>query len=77
MGSKDNKAEKTREVADIRIYHFGWNFSKKKDVMNYKAMVLAMASKFFHIYDMSDNIEYICNGGQPHCGRQAQHGEED
>ena len=28
--SKDNKAEKTREVADIRIYHFGWNFSKKK-----------------------------------------------
>ena len=25
---KDNKGEKTREVADIRMYHFGWNFFK-------------------------------------------------
>ena len=23
---KDNKEEKTREIADIRMYHFGWNF---------------------------------------------------
>ena len=22
---KDNKGEKTREVADIRMYHFRWN----------------------------------------------------
>ena len=30
MDGKDNKEEKTREVADIimdiRMYHFGWNF---------------------------------------------------
>ena len=25
---KDNKGEKTREVADIRMYHLGWNFFK-------------------------------------------------
>ena len=25
---KDNKGERTREVADIRMYHFGWNFFK-------------------------------------------------
>ena len=24
--SKDNEAEKTREIADMRIYHFSWNF---------------------------------------------------
>ena len=24
--SKDNKEEKTREVTDIMMYHFGWNF---------------------------------------------------
>ena len=23
---KDNLEEKTREVVDIRMYHFGWNF---------------------------------------------------
>ena len=23
---KDNKEEKTREVADIKMYHYGWNF---------------------------------------------------
>ena len=28
--SKDNKAEKTREVADMRIYHFGLEFSSYK-----------------------------------------------
>ena len=26
MDSKDNKEEKTREVAEIRIYHLSWNF---------------------------------------------------
>ena len=26
MDSKDNKEEKTREVAEIRMYHFSWNF---------------------------------------------------
>ena len=26
VDSKDNEAEKTREVADIMIYHFSWNF---------------------------------------------------
>ena len=24
--SKENKEEKTREVADIKMYHCGWNF---------------------------------------------------
>ena len=31
--SKANEAEKTREVADIRIYHFSWNFPQQ-NVMN-------------------------------------------
>ena len=26
VGSKDNLEEKTREVADIKMYHCGWNF---------------------------------------------------
>ena len=26
VDSKDNKEEKTREVADIKMYHCGWNF---------------------------------------------------
>ena len=26
MDSKDNKEEKTREVANIWMYHFSWNF---------------------------------------------------
>ena len=26
VDGKDNEEGKTTEVADIRIYHFGWNF---------------------------------------------------
>ena len=26
MDGKDNLEEKTREVADIQMYNFGWNF---------------------------------------------------
>ena len=26
VDGKDNKEEKTREVADIKMYHCGWNF---------------------------------------------------
>ena len=26
VDGKDNLDKKTREVADIRMYHFGWNF---------------------------------------------------
>ena len=26
VDGKDNSEEMTREVADIRMYHFGWNF---------------------------------------------------
>ena len=26
MDGKDNLEENTREVADIQMYHFGWNF---------------------------------------------------
>ena len=26
MDGKDNLEEKTREVADIQMYHYGWNF---------------------------------------------------
>jgi len=29
VDSKDNLEEKTMEVADIRMYHFGWNFLQK------------------------------------------------
>ena len=44
VDSKDNEAEKTREVADIRIYHFGWNFSQKRcdELRRW-----CLASKFF------------------------------
>ena len=29
VDSKDNLEEKTMEVSDIRMYHFGWNFLQK------------------------------------------------
>ena len=61
VDSKANEAEKTREVADIRIYHFSWNFPQKRcDELR----PCCLASKFFHIFDMSDNIRYMGNGGQ-------------
>ena len=28
VDGKENSEEMTREVADIRMYHFGWNFFK-------------------------------------------------
>ena len=76
VDSKDNEAEKTREVADIYISHISLQleFSSKKMWWT-KAMLLGI--KVFHIFDMSDNIKYMGNGGQWHCRRQAQHGEED
>jgi hypothetical protein len=29
VDGEDNQEEKTMEVADIRMYHFGWNFLQK------------------------------------------------
>ena len=29
VDGKDNQEEKPMEVADIRMYHFGWNFLQK------------------------------------------------
>ena len=40
----DDKAEKTREVADMRIYHFGWNFLQ----LNSKNTNVAHAQYEFH-----------------------------
>ena len=33
VDGENNQLEKTMEVAGIRIYHYGWNFFFKKDVI--------------------------------------------
>ena len=33
VNGEDNMEEKTSEVADIRRYHFNWNFSTTQDVI--------------------------------------------
>ena len=50
MDSKDNKEEKTREVAEIRMYHFSWNFLQLGYDMPYVVIVVDM--KVFYTFNM-------------------------
>ena len=52
MDGNDNKEEKTREVANNRMYHFGCN----KDVICCDEWVMLVDIKVFHSFNMSDNI---------------------
>ena len=50
LDSKDNKEEKTREVAEIRMYHFSWNFLQLGYDMLYVVIVVDM--KVFYTFNM-------------------------
>ena len=50
---KDNKEEKTREVTDIRMYHFGWNFW---DLICHGG---DGCMKILNTFNISDHIQYI------------------
>ena len=50
LDSKDNKEEKTREVAEIRMYHFSWNFLQLGYDMLYVVIVVDM--KIFYTFNM-------------------------
>ena len=51
--------EKPREVVDIRVYHFDWNFLHQ-DVIS---VVMLVDLKVFNSLNKSDNIKVICVGG--------------
>ena len=44
--SKENKEETTREFADIRMYHFSWNFLRLAVVMVVDITVVFIISTF-------------------------------
>ena len=60
MDSKDNKEEKTREVAEIRMYHFSWNFLQLGYDMLYVVIVVDM--KIFYTFNMCATLQ--CNAMQ-------------
>ena len=62
MDGNDNKEEKTREVANNRMYHFGCN----KDVICCDEWVMLVDIKVFHSFNMSDNIKFMCFDGRRH-----------
>ena len=62
VDGKDNMDEKTREVAYIRMYHFGCN----KDVICCDEWVMLVDIKVFHSFNMSDNIKFMCVDGRRH-----------
>ena len=39
VDGEDNQEEKTMEVADIRMYHFGWNFLQLGCDMSHSQML--------------------------------------
>ena len=68
VDGNDNKEEKTREVANNRMYHFGCN----KDVICCDEWVMLVDIKVFHSFNMSDNIKFMCVDGRRHWGWQGQ-----
>ena len=58
MDGNDNKEEKTREVANNRMYHFGCN----KDVICCDEWVMLVDIKVFHSFNMSDKLRQNVNG---------------
>ena len=54
VDGKNNKEEKTREVADTMMYHFSWKFLQLGCDMPCLVMVVDM--KVFYTSNMSDNI---------------------
>ena len=68
VDGNDNKEEKTREVANNRMYHFGCN----KDVICCDEWVMLVDIKVFYSFNMSDNIKFMCVDGRRHWGWQGQ-----
>ena len=68
VDGNDNKEEKTREVANNRMYHFGCN----KDVICCDEWVMLVDIKVFYSFNMSDNIKFMCVDGRQHWGWQGQ-----
>ena len=60
VAGNDNKEEKTREVANNRMNHFGFN----KDVICCDEWVMLVDIKVFHSFNMSDNIKFMCVDGR-------------
>ena len=66
VDGEDNLEEKTREAADIRMCHFGWNcLQLGRDMLWWLGWHLS-----FYTFIMSDNIKKMCFGGRRHSGRQ-------
>ena len=61
VDGKNKLEEKPREVAGIRIYHYGWNFFQKGCDMLCVVMVVEM--KTVSSFNISDNIKVLCVGG--------------
>ena len=76
VNGKDNMEEKTSEVADIRRYHFNWNFSTTQDVICCCDCV--RPERFFvNSWNMYDNIKDMQVDVRQHCGRWGQQARED
>ena len=75
MDGKGNKEEKTREVANIRMYHFCRNFFQLGcDICG--ELVMVVDKKVVYSFKMCDHIKVMCVSGLQHCGWQGQHAEE-
>ena len=74
MDGKGNKEEKTREVANIMMYHFS-RISFNKDVICCGELVMVVDKKVSS-FKMCDHIKVMCVSGRQHCGWQGQHAEE-
>ena len=73
VDGKDTKEEKTREVPDIRRYHFSWNLIQNRMWYN---VVLVVDMKVFYSFHKADNIKYMWVVCRRHCGRHEQVGRE-
>ena len=56
VDGENNKEEKTREVPDIRRYHFSWNFIQNRMLYN---VVLVVDMKVLYSFHKADNIKYM------------------
>ena len=64
-GTVDNKEGKTRKVADIRVYHVGWNYLQLGcDMLGW----WWLTSKFFYTFNHCDTLQVLCIDGRRHCG---------
>ena len=58
MDGKDNLEEKTREVADIQMYHYGWNFLQLGSEM----LCWRWLTSFFFTFSQCDNLNTCVDG---------------